>query len=303
LKSVTVLMSTYNGEKYISTQIESILKQKSVHIQLFIRDDGSTDNTVRILEKYKKSSDNITILCGINIGWRQSYSSLVMQSGDSDYYAFADQDDYWYEDKLITAIKALNDHDDIPCLYRGRSEIADGELHPSGVIFNNTPLISCTRSLFQNYCQGCTLVFNRCLRDRYRLAPIENVSHDVWLPLIALHTGIIVDDATPHMLYRVHDSNATAGKSLFATLRKWIKVIKKDSDSNYHFNYGEVLYGKMREYLKPESTEICKKMSEYRESTITRFKLLFDTEVRGNTILRTLLVKYFIITKSYRSNI
>lgn len=303
MDTIVVLMSTYNGQKYVMQQIDSILKQKNVTVKLLIRDDGSTDGTKELLEKVDKVNDNVTVQYGNNVGWRQSFANLIMDAGEYDYYAFADQDDYWMEDKLACAINAIRSYNDIPCAYRGRSIISDGELNPSDSIFPKGLPISPTRALFQNYCQGCTMVFNRRLRDLYVEHPISVSSHDVWLPLIALHTGIIVDDPHPHMFYRVHASNATAGKTFIQTLRKRIKVVKKQSDSVYHYNYGKVLYNDYRELLNGESLKICQQMSEYDMSLLTKIKLLLNPEVRGNTILRTLLVKYFIITNSYRSDI
>lgn len=303
MDTIAVLMSTYNGQKYIMKQIESIIGQKNVRIKLFIRDDGSTDGTKEVLEKVLREHDNVIVWFGDNIGWRQSFAQLILDAGDFDYYAFADQDDYWMEDKLVCAINAIRSHDNTPCVYRGRSIISDGNLNPSDAIFPKGPVISPTRALFQNYCQGCTMVFNRCLRDLYVKHPIPKSSHDVWLPLIALHTGIIVDDSQPHMLYRVHASNASAGKSFMQTLRKRIKVVKKQSDSLYHYNYGKVLYNDFKGLLNEESLKICEQMAEYDTSLRMKMKLLFNPEVRGNTFLRTLLVKYFIITNSYRSDI
>lgn len=70
---VAVIMSTYNGEKYISEQIDSILSQTGVEVELFIRDDGSKDNTVKIIEEYEQKHSNVHVDIGINLGFRQSF--------------------------------------------------------------------------------------------------------------------------------------------------------------------------------------------------------------------------------------
>ena len=296
-------MSIFNGEKYLKEQIESILAQKDVSLKLIIRDDGSVDNTREILNAYEKKCNNVQVIYSNNVGWRKSFSELLKMAPEDDYYAFADQDDYWFSDKLVTAINRISDFSNIPCIYRGRSIIADSNLVSTGTLYQDIPVISIKRSLFQNFCQGCTLVFNNQLRKLYLLHPIEVASHDVWLPIIALHTGKLIDDNQAYMLYRVHNSNASAGKSRVQTIIKHIKVIRKKSDSVYHFNYGEVLFKDYRPFLNQSSYQICKKMTEYRTSLKAKIALLLDPEVRGNSRKRTFLVKYFVLTNSYRSDI
>ena len=89
-------MSTYNGEKYIKTQIDSILEQDYREIFLAIRDDGSTDHTVEILKQYEEKYKNISVKQEENVGVIKSFFELVQNADEnSDYYAFSDQDDKW----------------------------------------------------------------------------------------------------------------------------------------------------------------------------------------------------------------
>lgn len=92
---VIVLMSTYNGEKYLKEQIDSILNQVKVEVFLMIRDDGSSDNTIAILKEYERQNRNIKIIKGKNIGVGNSFMQLLYNSAEAEYYAFADQDDVW----------------------------------------------------------------------------------------------------------------------------------------------------------------------------------------------------------------
>ena len=106
MRKIQILMSVYNGEKYLETQIKSILSQdcerKNIaKVTLLIRDDGSSDNTHEILNKYSKLyPDSIRWYKGENIGVINSFFDLVEHSDEVDYYAFSDQDDYWLPDKL-----------------------------------------------------------------------------------------------------------------------------------------------------------------------------------------------------------
>ena len=95
MKTVAVLMSTYNGENYIKEQIESIFNQKGVIVKLYVRDDGSKDRTLEILKDY-----NVNLEKGTNIGYIKSFMWLIKNVPFADYYALADQDDVWDEDKL-----------------------------------------------------------------------------------------------------------------------------------------------------------------------------------------------------------
>ena len=104
---VQVFLSSYNGEKYIEEQIDSVLQQKGVEVRILVRDDGSNDKTVDILEMlYKKGK--INFYKGENIGYAKSFLNLLTHDNKADYYAFCDQDDFWLSNKLIEGIKKIN---------------------------------------------------------------------------------------------------------------------------------------------------------------------------------------------------
>ena len=103
-------MSTYNGEKYIKTQLDSILAQDYEEIDLLIRDDGSTDSTREILSAYAKKYSSITWYSGKNIGVQKSFFDLILKANlERDYYAFADQDDKWLPGKISRAVSILKE--------------------------------------------------------------------------------------------------------------------------------------------------------------------------------------------------
>lgn len=106
-KSVQVVMSTYNGEKYLKEQIDSILSQEGVDVRLYIRDDGSSDRTTDILASYQEHK-NVKIEKGNNLGFAKSFLTALDECDEADYYAFSDQDDVWEKDKLSTAIQSIN---------------------------------------------------------------------------------------------------------------------------------------------------------------------------------------------------
>ena len=127
--SVLIMMSTYNGEKYVSEQIESILAQQHVDITLAIRDDGSNDTTLHILNDYAAKHPNISVTAGDNIGYAASFWTLLMQADTSyDYYAFADQDDLWDANKIAAAIFAIKKTDNPLTLYTSALRVVDENL-------------------------------------------------------------------------------------------------------------------------------------------------------------------------------
>ena len=129
MKKVQVIMSSYNGEKFIKKQIDSILNQQNVEVSLLIRDDGSKDGTIEILRDYENRG-LIKVIYGKNIGPTASFLKLIDECDNADYYSFSDQDDVWLEDKLSTAVKILEENsvNKRPLLYCSALQRVDADL-------------------------------------------------------------------------------------------------------------------------------------------------------------------------------
>ena len=161
-------MSSYNGEKYIKEQIDSILAQEEVEIYLLIRDDGSRDATLDILEKYEKL-DNVRLIKGENLGVKKSFLSLIAMAPDYfDYYALSDQDDYWLTDKMISAINHIEgagENLDDNFLYYSNTCLVDENLFPLNEKgYNVDRPYNFGEILIRNCASGCTYVFGRKLK-------------------------------------------------------------------------------------------------------------------------------------------
>lgn len=228
MKKVQVLMSTYNGEKYLREQIDSILAQKGVEIHLLVRDDGSKDNTVEILKKYK----DIEIIQAKNVGATNSFLNLIELAGDYDFYAFADQDDVWDEDKIYVAISRLEIYD-CPAIYSGNTRLVDKELNLIKCETLN-PLTTLGSAIVKNYVTGCTTVFNHELMSRLKeYKPQYAPFHDWWVNLVCLSVGgVSIYDFKPHINYRQHDNNVVSGNESF--LKKWKSRFHKFMKKPYH---------------------------------------------------------------------
>lgn len=234
---VAVVMSTYNGEKYIREQINSILDQEDVEISLFIRDDGSNDNTLSIIKEYDMKYKNIhLILDGQNLGPAVSFMHLLYQINGYDYYAFADQDDLWKKRKVITGIQSIQNINK-PALYCSNQILyIDGK--ETGYRFKSKPPIDYLSTLFANKISGCTMLFNDQLfhilvNDQTRVSDeiLRLRMHDTWVMLVADLMGTIVYDSSSYIDYRIH-SNNTVGvkrKSTFEIIKTTLKHLSNKS--------------------------------------------------------------------------
>ena len=213
--NVAVLMSTYNGEKYLSEQIDSILSQKDVNIHLYIRDDGSYDNTINIILDCKKKYDNITLYKENNIGVGNSFMELLYKVPDTyDYYAFSDQDDIWLDNKVINAIKLLNISN--KKLYASNQTLIDKycniikNRYKHDIKLHFKPI----EILFSNDLPGCTMVFDNDFyhilinkEHRPNKEILEIRIHDVWVAIVASLFDEIIYDNNSYIFYRQHEDN------------------------------------------------------------------------------------------------
>ena len=220
--SVAVLMSTYNGEKYLKEQLDSILFQKEVQVELFVRDDGSSDGTKNILSEYGNKFVNVHIDFATNVGVGNSFMNLLYSVPDSfDFYALADQDDIWEEDKLIEAVNRL----DGKLLYASNQECVDKYGNSIGLRYQEDAFIHLTPvSILEcNMIAGCTMVlsndfFRILTNEANRPSPmlLRNRIHDVWIAMVAsLFNGIIYDKRS-FIKYRQHENNVVGASSSFS---------------------------------------------------------------------------------------
>lgn len=208
---IVIMLSTYNGSKYLTEQLDSILSQKARHLDILIRDDGSTDNTVTIIEDYCRKFSNISYYRGCNVGSCRSFFDLMTKVSDQyDYYALSDQDDCWMEDKVSNAIARLENLDkNIPALYCSDAIEADEKLNPIRKLFGNDHVSTDFRnSVFENIAVGCTCVFNyKLLQIVKDHIPNNCYMHDWWLYIVASYFGKVIYDKNAYILYRQHSNN------------------------------------------------------------------------------------------------
>lgn len=217
LTKVAILLSAYNGYRFLSIQLDSLLSQSYQEITICIRDDGSSDHTKDVINRYKdKFPDKINLVedelgC---VGVYRSFRKLLEES-DAHYYLFCDQDDVWDNNKVDILLRGLNSLEskysaNLPCLvcsdYRIINE--DDELVvPSSFKeygLRNNEVVS---GLFQGFVPGCTMIFNKPGRDLFLKYDGLGLLHDKQLLVLAFLFGQIGLCYAQSMSYRIHSSN------------------------------------------------------------------------------------------------
>lgn len=220
-KKVSVIMSTYNGEKFVAEQLESILNQTYSNIEIVVRDDGSKDNTVSIIKEYQKKYNNIKLYEGENIGFIKSFFELL-KLADADYYAYADQDDVWMENKIRLAVNSLNKLDNSkPNMAFGNSDYYDENMNFLSKGPRNKKYSFLT-ALFACVTQGMTMTVNKKTRDMI----IENMPktcffHDWWTYLLCIGLGNVAYNDETVVKYRRRKENATSEGQGYIRLIIW----------------------------------------------------------------------------------
>lgn len=219
MKTVAVLMSTYNGEKYLDEQIVSILEQKNVQVILVVRDDGSKDQTVPMLKKYEADGKLILKICE-NVGVGSSFMQLLYDAPKADYYAFADQDDIWLENKLEVAIQQIEKKGG-PVIYSSNQMLVDGDGNRLGLRYKNPPFIRLFQLIDRNILCGCTMVMNHemasIMQEEHRRPSAKLLKkrlHDSWLLQAGNCIGSVIYDEDSYILYRQHGENVVGVKKM-----------------------------------------------------------------------------------------
>ncbi|SCB74175.1 Glycosyl transferase family 2 [Kosakonia oryzendophytica] len=229
---IAILLCTYNGSAYIRRQLDSIIRQSHNNWVLYVSDDGSTDETISIINEYKErlGNERVILFQGPRKGFAWNFLSLVDKvPEDFDYYAFSDQDDEWLDRKLEIAAEKLDIDAVLPELYCGRTKLVDEKNIDLGYSphFKKNP---CFRNaLVQSIAGGNTMIFNRATRKIIIKTPVDKdiVSHDWWIYILVSGCGgRVIYDAEPTILYRQHQSNIIgANKSLVARLSRLLGVL------------------------------------------------------------------------------
>lgn len=240
-KKVAILLATYNGEKYIRTLLDSILSQTCREWTLYIRDDNSRDNTLSIIEEYRKKCNDIVMVEDVkeNLGCNGNFYHML-EVVDSDYYMFCDQDDEWLPEKVGSSLQAAEDaaagNRQRPIIVHSDFALTDDELniihqsywehiHMEPELYYNERMVS-----LANPVVGASMILNRELRNLIKPLPGSDMMYDSWISLVCVrNNGVIIPLHEVQRKYRIHSSNLEGQdflkkRSIIRDIRKIIRM-------------------------------------------------------------------------------
>ncbi|MFM0786734.1 glycosyltransferase family 2 protein [Streptococcus suis] len=302
---VNILMSTYNGQQFLAEQIRSIQEQTYTDWTLFIRDDGSSDNTKEILKDFERQDSRIHIIDSDksdNLGVIKSFHKLVNHDR-ADYYFFSDQDDVWLPNKLELSLnEAQNYPANLPLMVYMDLKVVNQDLEimtesmvKSQSHHANTELV---QELTENTVTGGVAMINHTLAEMWQETD-DILMHDWYLALLASAFGNLVFIDQPGELYRQHSDNVLGARTLSKRFKKWIRPhilfavywdLIKNSQKQARHLLQMPLSQSNRELIEAFVTIMDKPMLE-------RFRILRKYGLRKNKTFHTLVFTTLIVTK------
>lgn len=239
---IAILLATYNGEIYLPELLNSLLAQSFQDFCCFIHDDGSDDETIKIIKYYcERYPQKFVLVEGGSTGGAKSNFMYLLNQVEADMYMFCDQDDIWLPNKIeLTYLQMKDQYKTMPVVVYTDLKIVDAELniidssyyHYTAKNPDRNDLIDLLKS---NVTVGCTMMINRILRNKaLELDEIHNIfMHDWWISLIAAATGKLIFLNQPTILYRQHGNNSVGAIKKKSTIEKarqymkWQKMFEK----------------------------------------------------------------------------
>ena len=278
---ICILMTTYNGEKFLAEQLQSIEEQSHKNWRLIISDDGSSDKTLAIAKQYQQKwgGNLLEIHQGPRQGFCQNFLSMACDTSiHADLYAFSDQDDIWMPDKLERAAAYFNKSNEsqLPRAYGTRTQIVDDSLKPLGLSPEFTLPRSFRNALIQSIAGGNTQVFNLAAKELLEHAgPQITISHDWWLYQVVKGAGgIFYYDPTPSLLYRQHPSAVLGSNNSFRNRIERLRYVFNGRFKNWNdINYAALC--NIRHLLTKDNQDILDVFGRFRGAHLKdRIRLL-----------------------------
>ena len=240
MEKVAIVVATYNGEKYLREQLESLRTQSYQNIAVYIHDDGSSDSTIDIINEYiAKSHPGCTfeLLDQQSLRYPQCFIHTLLSIPEADYYAFCDQDDVWNKSKIADAVKALNKFGDknLATLFYSAVDYYDGELNfIRGPRFVNKkkPIVSVyslQELLLGGEAMGMTFVFNNQVRKVFNELVANGATDfkDTFIKIYCASCGRVIYSYKPCAKYRRHSDATTVGMNPAGKMQRIINMSKK----------------------------------------------------------------------------
>jgi glycosyltransferase involved in cell wall biosynthesis len=299
IHSIAVVMTTYNGGQFLVAQIDSILHQTLAPTLLIVCDDGSTDQTTAILNKYQEEGKLIWHANKEQLGVAANFKQAIGLVPDGFYFALADQDDIWDSNKLEMSLQhmLLKEKKELPCLVYADLRLMDTH----GNILNNSfqnelghdkYIHTLDTLLFGNFVLGCTCFCNPSMKSYIAQMPIsKSFNHDAWLALAAYSLGVATRIKQPLVSYRKHLNNVTISSHTKKTRGQLYKThfINLFKSNDYLSERFELVQMFMQTFSSQLSDQNLKKMSRFialNNKTYWRKKVAFEKAFFGKWIKR-----------------
>jgi len=293
---IDILMAVYNNEEDIVPQFQSLIEQSDSRFRIIIRDDGSSDHSIPLIESFcQQYPGQVFLIKGEkNLGARDNFGTL-MGEAKADYILFCDADDVWLPTKIEESVALMQKNEGIygretPLLVHTDLTVVDKHLHvlsPSFWEYSaiNPPLAhSLNRLLPQNGVTGCAMLINKPLLKLAQPLPKEAIMHDWWIALVASAFGQIDFLAKPMVLYRQHDRNAIGAKnwkSVSARCRHAKKALHKFERQNMRkgllktMHQAAAFLHRYGDRLNPEKKEIVENYAVLHSLNFLKKRYLF----------------------------
>ncbi len=299
---IDILMATYNGERFLRPQLDSILQQSNQDWRLMIRDDCSIDRTVEVIKEYQllRPEQIRLIQAEQPSGSAQNNFFQLLQYSSAEYVMFADQDDVWLPQKIQLTLDKMQQMvqqygAETPLLVHTDLAVVDSFLrilNPSLFQMHNMDAArnKLNNILVQNIVTGCTMMVNRSLLDLVTEIPKHAVMHDMWLALVAAAFGEIgfVDRAT--MLYRQHGNNVKGArnmKSISYTIQKLRRMKEIHVGLLEQYHQAREFLNLYEKLLKPEQKALLQAYGSLENSgVLKKFNVLTNYQLYKKGFIR-----------------
>lgn len=304
---VNIVMSTYNGELFLTEQIISIQEQTFKNWQLFIRDDGSSDHTPEIIKFFAENDSRIIFINEDNrenFGVIKNFFTLVKYD-NADYYFFSDQDDVWLPNKMeLMLSKAFQRPADLPLMVYTDLMVVDQNLQVLNKsmirLQSHHPNTTLIQELTENTVTGGVSMINHALAKRWQTTN-DIIMHDWYLALLATATGELLYVDQPGELYRQHDNNVLGARTLKKRLKTWLLGPRKMLDKYWILIHASQLQAdkvlQENEIAKDQAELIRCFIGLEQLPLIKRIKIMRRYRYAKNKWFHTLVFRLLIITK------
>jgi len=296
---VSVVIATYNGERFLEQQINSVLAQTIKPAEIVVCDDDSTDNTIAILEKFSTNHQLKYYRNTKRMGVVENFKKAVSLATPGNYIALCDQDDIWLPQKIEKSIEALSKIDDgiSPAMIYSDLILIDSDEHLLNPSVDNElghdKYHHCLETLlFGNFVLGCTVMMNESMRKFFSDIPKNKAfNHDTWITLIAFTFGKVSRLNQPYIMYRSHADNVTFSNHkkknrIERIMTHLIAVFQKNDFLENEVILFREFYHFYHNRLSGEHKKKIEKLIRLENASYLKKKIAFETAFKGYWIKR-----------------